>query len=396
MTFSHSKSTLQAFRGATYSPHLRPMIQNLAVPMWSADELWGEKDSEQNFRNCLVGEPKACAETWKDWLGSGVFSVDAEFSFYILEHRFSFRGKAYQRWAVFGTLSVDERFLKLHEGVSLDGVENTRERFAQSAADLTPIFVGTPESDYAELRAVLEPLVRGKKEKLIYEENPETIHRLWRISDSEGCAAIEKFFRGRELYLLDGHHRVHGARENQKRGLGDGRLLACVCSMAPEDLLILPIHRAVLFEEWLSPGRALSQLEQSGCELVSRQRWSKEGLAQQILDPPLEKNEFYLIPAQSAEIYRLRVPAMKTKLVVEHIEQEIFSAIPGANLLPVNDVQFLVEQLARGQAQAGILLPSVEPAIVRFYADANLVMPRKSTQFFPKPAIGLVCRPWGN
>lgn len=394
MSSSLSKSFVQPFLGATYSPRFRPLLHDLAVPMWSAAELWGEKESEFNFRSCLVGDAESCARQWRNWMATGVFSVDTEQSYYVLEHRFRFHDRECARWGVFGSVPVNDSCLKLHEDVFPDGVENTRDRFSRSAADLTPIFVGVEEGAVDDLRHLLQPLVQGKAAKLVYEENAVTKHSLWRVADASALNSIASFFAERNLYLLDGHHRVHGARENFRRGIGDGRLLACICSMASADLQILPIHRAVLCDEWLMPDKALAKLEAWNCDLVNRQRWTKESLPDFVHRESLASNEFWFVPAQSAEIFRYAVPQMKTNLVVEHIEQNLFANFSAASLLPVNDVDFLVEQLARGQAQAGILLSGVAPSVVRNYADAGRLMPRKSTQFFPKPAIGLVCRPW--
>jgi uncharacterized protein (DUF1015 family) len=290
-------------------------------------------------------------------------------------------------------VSVTDGSVKIHEAVSAEGAENTRRRFELSQADLTPIFIGIEQNQNFALPELLKSLLPAAEKILRFEEQGLSSHTLWRLSS--GFEQIQAQFSARELFLLDGHHRFRGAQENFARGLGDGRLLACVTTISPEEVLILAIHRAIICEPWLLPESAVVSIEALGCRIVERVRWSRERLEDIVHDTDWTKGDFYLLPTQSAELFLMKLPEQKKPaLVVDRIENEILSKIREANSLPANDLLFLVDQLASGQAQAAILLPPLTGADVLSAARANSVLPRKSTQFYPKPALGLICRPW--
>ena len=129
---------------------------------------------------------------------------------------------------------------------------------------------------------------------------------------------------------------------------------------------------------------------------MERVRWSRERLNDLVFETDWSKGDFYLLPTQSAELFLMRLPTKsEPALVVERVEKEVLAKIRDANALPANDLLFLVDQLASGQAQAAILLPPLSDEDVLRAARANSILPRKSTQFYPKPALGLICRPWG-
>jgi uncharacterized protein (DUF1015 family) len=78
------------------------------------------------------------------------------------------------------------------------------------------------------------------------------------------------------------------------------------------------------------------------------------------------------------------------------LDYGVLSQYSEAACLPVARVEPVLEQLAVDQAQAAFFLPPVRPSEVRAIALSQLRMPRKSTRFVPKPALGLICRPWMN
>jgi uncharacterized protein (DUF1015 family) len=57
------------------------------------------------------------------------------------------------------------------------------------------------------------------------------------------------------------------------------------------------------------------------------------------------------------------------------------------------DVDVVLERVESGSAQAGFLLRPPAVGDVVAVAQAGLVMPQKSTYFYPKPASGIVFNP---
>ncbi len=383
---------LKTFQAAYYSKKLHKELPEIAIPTWSVEELWGKKDGEYCFRNLLVGDAKDCAALWEEWKHSGIIVQDLEYAFYVLQQNFLFSGQRHTRWALYAGLAVEPNSIFIHEDVSPAGVENTHARMLENKADLTPIYVGFSEERRDIFAQMLQTAVKGLSPLLHYKESPDASHTLWRVGDPPTVKALETFFLQESLYLLDGHHRWSAALRVHSSKQGDGRMLACISSMGREDVLNLPIHRAVLHEPWLLPDVGLKDLQRWGCVVAKSLPLGTLDL--KIYLESLPKNQFYILFAQSPVLYQIEAPVGKKSTVVEVLEDMFASKLPSSRLVPGLEPQILLEELAMGQAQAVIFLGSISPEVVRATGERGGRLPRKSTRFYPKPALGIICRPW--
>lgn len=388
------KRKIRRFTGLLYSEQHHTQLHNLIVPAWSADELWGEKSSEFSFRNALVGSSEDCAQVWRKWLQQGTIVPDAGDQVYVLRHEFSYAGKVYHRLGAFVACAVEPHTFRVHEAVSEQGVENARDRYAACQADLTPIFAGVAAEVAEKYHQILQRAHEDGELILACEERPGAIHHVFRVADRAHQNEILKFLEDEQLYLLDGHHRWQGALQNARAGNGDGYILACVTSMSPTDLLILPIHRALVKDSWLLPKNSLEELIKLGCTIVRKLAWSPDTLSSLLQEIDSSQHQFYFLPVQSSELYLLELPhATDNSLTINSFEK-LCDTIPDLHRVPVFGIPVLLEELASGQAQAGAFLPGLSAKEVCAVADRGAVLPRKSTRFYPKPALGLINRAW--
>ena len=386
-------SALHPISASFYSDKLKLKIDDLAVPAWSANELWGKKTEVNHFRNCLVGTIDQCSGNLSDWYANGIVVKESSPAYFILHQKFEFRGASYERWAVFGSIDLSEGVIKTHEEVYVQGVKLAAKRSKACESDLTPIFVGIEEKYQQECHKLAKGLVKGKNCILTYQESPNSIHTLWKVQESEEQLLLSNFFANKSYYLLDGHHRLKAAQINCKDGEGDGKIFACVTSMGSNDLLILPIHRLILQENWILPEAGLEALEAVGCKRVGETCWQPELLEEKQL-PNLGANSFFFLPVQSTLLYHYELPDSQTDLAVERLERDVLGKIPELQTLPVVEVSMLIDELAAGQAHAAIFLAPPTPKEVCSVADSGDKLPKKSTRFFPKPALGLLFRQW--
>jgi hypothetical protein len=211
---------------------------------------------------------------------------------------------------------------------------------------------------------------------------------------------IRRMFEGTPLFLLDGHHRLAAARENYRLGMSDGRILACVCSMARSDTLILPIHRTVNYERWTLPEALAADLARAGSKVRElpglRVNAIHDFLETHVSDGPFcVVQHSYATRPSLVELPRLgTLPPQLAGLSVAALDNGVMAEHPQATVMPVPGVDLALQQLAMDQAQAAFFLPASTPAQVRAIALSRLRMPRKSTRFVPKPSLGLLCRPW--
>ncbi|MGZ3669102.1 MAG: DUF1015 family protein [Bdellovibrionota bacterium] len=392
---------LHPFAAAYYSPKNRAQLSQLIVSdLDTAEHLWGGRDSSRNFRNILVGPTEQRGELWQAWISSGEVELADDERYYVLHQSQRVEGKQIDRWGLYASIAVNDQTLFTHEDVLPEGMERARQGTEACESDVAPIFVGCEEGVGAMLRELLGIYCRDRKPFLRVETLEKGAHAVWAVEDAGVSAQIRKLFEGTPLFLLDGHHRLAAARENYRLGMSDGRILACVCSMARSDTLILPIHRAVHHERWTLPDALTADLLRAGCKVNELPELRVNGI-QDFLDTHSSSAPFCVVQHSHAtkpllvELPALgKLPPQLSSLAVAALDYGVMAEHPQATVIPAPSLDLALQQLALDQAQAAFFLPATSPGQVRAIALSRLRMPRKSTRFTPKPALGLLCRPW--
>lgn len=392
---------LYPFNAAYYSAAHRPRIADLLVSdLDTAEHLWGGPDHSKAFRNLLVGLPEARGETWQSWITMGEMELTDDPFFYVLHQIQEVEGKKVDRWGLYAALDINDPKLYIHEDVLPEGVERARQGMEACEADIAPIFVGCEESIGGELRELLRHSCIDREPLLRAQDTKYGSHAVWEVREAGVEERIKMLFQGAPLFLLDGHHRLAAARENNRAGLGDGKILVCVCSMARTDTLILPIHRALHYERWMLPEVMMADLVRAGCRISEDESLKVNTIGNflesyhslepycVVLHSHQEKPRLVHLPRAQKEANELRM------LPVACLDFGVLAQHAQATAIPVSSASLLLDQLALDQAQVGFFLPAASPAQVRGIALARSRMPRKSTRFAPKPALGLICRPW--
>ncbi len=392
-------ATLNPFSAVHYSKRNQKNIGRLVIAdLDTAEHLWGSADSTLSFRNVLVGSVEQRTQIWQAWLSSGELEFNDEPAFFVLSQEFSVGGSVHKRWAVYGSTDFSARKILTHENVLPEGVERARQATECCEGDIAPIFASVDDSIGKELRTALQKICAEETPLGKYRDSDGLEICLWKITKQ--IKNIQKIIGEANLYLLDGHHRLAAANANLRAGLGDGQILACVCSMAEDDLCIYPIHRLVYCERWMLPEALTEDLVQMGCKLEPIAARSPQEI-QHVLDSlSREKQPFAVVlHAHSDKMFLMRfqksseLPEAVRDLSVARLDWEILKDLRGS-VIPSADLNLAMEQLAQDQVQVAFFLPAVSRDQVRRAAAAGTTLPRKSTRFVPKPPIGLVCRPW--
>jgi len=321
--------------------------------------------------------------------------------FYVLHQSQRVEGKLIDRWALYSTIAVNDPTLFIHEDVLPEGVERARQGTEACESDLAPIFVGCEEGVGRNLRDTLTSYCRNREPFLRFETIEKGAHCVWPVSDKMITEKLRRLFEGTPLFLLDGHHRLAAAQENYRLGMSDGKILACVCSMAASDTLILPIHRAVNYERWVLTDALFADLVRAGCKLTELANLKIGGAISDFLESHQSPTPFCVVQhSHSTRPTLVELPPANNlapqlaSLSVAALDVGIMGQHPEATVIPAPSIDLALQQLVLDQAQAAFFLPPSTPAQVRSVALSKLRMPRKSTRFTPKPALGLLCRPW--
>jgi uncharacterized protein (DUF1015 family) len=396
-------ATINPFSAVHYSRKNQKNIGRLVVSdLDTAEHLWGTSDSTLSFRNILVGSIEQRSQIWQAWLSSGELEYNDEPSFFVLNQQFNgVDGEVKNRWAVYGSSDLAAGKIKVHENVLAEGVERARQATECCEGDIAPIFVSLDDKEGAALRPTLQKFCADAPVLGQYRDAGGMEIRFWKIQKPQQIAAIQKVIGDGNLYLLDGHHRLAAAKANLQAGLGDGKILVCVCSMGADDLNVLPIHRLVYCERWMLPEVLVEDLVQKGCKLETITDKSPQNLESVLAKLQNEKKpSAVMLHAHSDKMVLLRfgknssLPEILAELSVARLDLEILKDLRGS-VIPTPDLALAMEQLAQDQVQVAFFLPGVSRDQVRRAAGAGVILPRKSTRFVPKPPIGLICRPWG-
>lgn len=340
----------------------------------------------------------AAAALLQEWRARGVLALDPVPAFYAYRMRFHDRhGRRRVTHGVLGALALPptgpgtgeilphERTIPRHRSDRLALLRATR-------ANLDPIWALTTATGLAPLLA--EP---GEAAQFAL-DGDGVLHQAWPLTDPERVAAIGDLVASGPLVLADGHHRFETAcayRDAHPDDPGAAAIMALVVELSESELSVGPIHRLVHRVEHvrdrLAPAfhvvpagantpEGIDALEdvmaaRGGLGLVDH-----EGLA--LLEPRRE----VVAPALESEPPELR------DVDAAVFEAVVLPRLGHADVEYRNDARALGALVARGAADAAILLRPVTVSQIRAAAYAGVRMPQKTTFFAPKPRTGLVFR----
>jgi uncharacterized protein (DUF1015 family) len=296
---------------------------------------------------------------------------------------------------------------RTHPGPLEDRLALTR----ATRVNLSPIFALHPDPD-GSARGVLTTIVADDPWGEASDDEG-TIHRVWRVADSEAIAALQSSLAGAELLIADGHHRYETARAYAQEVGDEGPhryVLMCLVALEDPGLAVFPIHRLVA---GVGPQRreALAAALRRDFDLheVAREALVPDGggpLRLGYLDAQLGRPLQLALRDQSIADSALpdKPPAYR-RLDTAVLEALVLKGALGmteADIAHLNGLGYSVDAsealrlLDEGAFDAGFFMRPTPVAQVREVAAAGETMPPKSTFFYPKLATGLVFNPMSD
>lgn len=411
----------------TYAPSLLS-LSVLAPPydVISPEELVQLRQaSPYNIVHLLLG-PTLTAEGWhqeaartfRQWLEAGILQRGNAPAYYAYQQTFTLDGLVRTRTGILGRL----RLAPWGEGIHRH--EHTRARAKEDRLLLT-----------RAVRANLSPVfgLYRKAEVGDYLTPPPTLwldvtdaygvrHRAWPITDGAAMRAIHHALADDEIVIADGHHRYETAlayREERRRAEGTppslrpyDYVLAYLVALDDPGLCLLPTHRllaphppldkraflAALEREFLlTRYEALPALQSAmaearrigptlGCALGEEGLWLLRAR-----DP--ERMREQLTRRLSPELADLDVALLQESILVPLLGISVQDLVHSDRLSYTADASEAWRATLEGKAQAAFLLNPTTPMQVWRAATHGVVMPQKSTYFYPKPLSGIVINP---
>ncbi|HUR23039.1 MAG TPA: DUF1015 domain-containing protein [Acidimicrobiales bacterium] len=347
---------------------------------------------------------RAAARIWGEWREAGALVADAEASFYV--YRMGFHGedgRARQTTGIIGALELSrpgEGGVLPHEQTTAKDKADRLDLLRACRANLSPVWGLTTASGLSALCEVAgPPVARATDEEGVH-------HRLWRVSQRGTLEAISGVVASAPVLIADGHHRYETAlayRDERGRsegagtagtgtgsdagaGAGAGAVMAYVVELSEDQLDVRPIHRLV---SGLPAGVGLPAALAQHFD-VTETSTADESMPGRMA----EAGALGLVTATGTWLLRPRPP---TAAAAAHDLDSSRLDVALADL-PPHELRFqhgvgnVVEAVASGQAQAGVLLRPATVAQIAAIAGGGERMPPKTTFFYPKPRTGMVFR----
>jgi uncharacterized protein (DUF1015 family) len=340
--------------------------------------------------------------TFDGWRSGGILAADTP-HLYVYRTAFVDESGAPRRMTgVIGALALsppEEGAVLPHERTMPKARSDRLELLRSVRANLDPVWGLSLAPGLSEL---IEPVIAAGDPAASCVDGDGVEHCLFPVA-GDLVDAVRATVAAASLVLADGHHRYETAlayREQQRAaGVDDPgaeRIMMLVVELAEDQLVVRPIHRLLSgvgadFRSRLSDVCQVIPLGPNTADgvrelTVEMDRTGSLGLVHDaglalltprpaVLGPDLET-----LPEPLRAVDAARLDAILAR-IGEPPEVEYR-----------NDAPTVAALVAKGAAEAAVLLRPVSVAQIDTVAEAGLRMPQKTTYFQPKPLTGLVFR----
>lgn len=265
-------------------------------------------------------------------------------------------------------------------------------------------------------------------------------HTIWPVTDEESLAIVQQLFRDKSVYIADGHHRYSTALQyrNRLQEREDGLpadspynfVMMYLCPMEDPGLTVLPTHRLVTLPDDIIPGLPtmdeLAAMITRAFELEEVKGGSREILISEVLARMDEKLAagrkdqtmfgLYHAPEDRCFLLTMKEEAPQSKTIAERpaalrdLDVVVLSDLVVGDILglcyercehdnlvryfadPDEALDIAVKESIEHDDRLPLLflMNNTQVLQVKRVADENLIMPHKSTYFYPKILTGLL------
>jgi uncharacterized protein (DUF1015 family) len=386
------------------------------------------QDTEYNNRYTRA------AEFFHRWLNQGILVQDTEPAFYVTEMVYRSEGLVRSRLGFIALVRLEdfENGGILPHEKTFSATKADRLKLMEACkANLCPIFSVLPDSD-GEIVGPLRAHLEGIEPDFEFEEVIGYRHRLWRITDQQVHKEFGQKLAGQSLYIADGHHRYETALKyrNQimsKQGTFDPKapynfVMMYLSSMNDPGLIIRPVHRLVsnlpqqAVDSFVVKAHRYFDIETLPFKGNNRKKVQsvfltkiRAGAESRAMGAVVHGHgAFYVLRVKEGIMDRLfegQIPEPLRRLDVTIVTKLVFQKILGFDDAGLDDekrflytsrTQKAFEAVGTGKCPLALIINPTRLADMAEVSKAGLIMPWKSTYFFPKVLSGLVMNKIGD
>lgn len=430
------------FRGLTYNYKKIKDVENLITPPYDVISVKEQEEYYQAHPNNIIrlelGKKNAedtvldnqytrAADYLKKWESEGVLVRSEQNCIYLTSHSYDpGDGSGIRvRWGFVSLVKIEEDgsgVILPHEKTFSAHKDDRLRLLKASSTQLSQVF-GLYDDSGEGMLDLLRTFADGPPE-VSFTAKDCTDHKMWCITDKEAIKKVSASMRNKSIFIADGHHRYETSRNyrnimRETHGKGDDKpyeyLMMYLTDMGEEGLTILPSHRLIKKEGFDSgsfllkakEGFEIEKIIDHGKDEKDRTAKLKAALAAKGDDNSAfifycnKDKDYYLMSLKKGvmdEGENDLHPSLR-KLDVIVLSRLIFQKTLGFTKEDLDNDGFFqynssiassIALVDSGECEIVFLLNSTKIEQVQEVASGSLIMPRKSTYFFPKVLTGLV------
>jgi uncharacterized protein (DUF1015 family) len=349
-----------------------------------------------------------------EWLNEYILAKDEEPAVFVCRQEFRLDSRNCSRTGLIAALrlySYNEGVVFPHETTYSAPKSDRLNMLRTIQKDLEPVFLIYSDPDKTTLTFFAET---AKSKPLIdVEDEFRVVHKVWKVSDPTKIALLQKSLTPKKLVITDGHHRYESAlayrdeRAKQVPCTEDSAYnfhMSYIVPVQDEGLVILPTHRLLRkFELTIETLEALAsyfeiseltplvaiiesflrehKAEHAFCIYDGTKAYGlllKDGQKISMLADPFVSNEVRLL-----DVVILKDVVFKTMMKTGELKID-------EDILYERSMRVAMEKIDNGEAKLAFLVNPISPEVVWQVAQKRQRLPEKSTDFYPKPASGLM------
>jgi uncharacterized protein (DUF1015 family) len=429
------------FNGIRYNPELIPDMAAVVAPPYDVISpkeqdgfyerhpnnvirlILGKAQPDDSTQDNVHSRAGRCFQTW---MAEKVLAPDVAPAFYMTTVEFSSGGKSYTRFGIIGRVRIEpfEKGIILPHERTFSKVKSERLMLMKAChANFSPIF-----GLFADGEGMLERLgaiAVSQSPAMDIVDDKGHRQKMWCLTEKQIVAQLASFFASKRIYIADGHHRYETAlnyrnwvKEHTPCFSSDhpaNFVMMSLSSMVDAGMIILPAHRLLKdlsaaniagllkkSEEYfdilpIDLKRGLDNaMDEFNAVLTSKVHTNAIGL---YVKKPEMLQVMILKEGVMARLFQNQLDAVLRDLDVTVLTQLIMMELMGFDQARLDDETKIayrttskdaLEAVNAGEAEVAFILNPTKIEQVRRVAEKGLIMPRKSTYFYPKVISGQV------
>ena len=426
------------FMGVHYNQKKIKDFAEVATPPYDVISKQEQKDFHKKHVNNIIrlilgenGETDEknhadAAQYYNKWLDEQILIRDNSKTFYLTSVEFSVSGKKITRYGLTALVGLEpfEKGIVLPHEKTFSRVKSERLGLMKKChANFSPVFSLYHDNDGVIFNK-LKNVVSGQLPDFDFTDSHGQTQKLWKITDKDVHNEICEAMKEKRIFIADGHHRYETAlnyRDWVAKNSSDfnadhpaNYIMMSLTSMDDPGLVILPAHRLLtgvddlIIDKLISKAKIFFDINRISCK--DKETALKKFTAG--LNTGNEKNIIGLFMKNQPNIYLMtlkpdvmeqrfgdELPDAVRNLDVTVLTRLIFMEISGFNQAMLDDEKMfsyttdLIQAFDKVETQKcdiAFILNPTKIEQVKNIAEAKLVMPRKSTYFYPKVITGQV------